>query len=108
AMDAVASNAVALHLTKLSALGVSPPALPLSAPLTASLTAPLASLPASLAALPAAPLAPLAAVLPPPGVVIPPAVAPVTVCLYTSSTLYYILSMSPVTFIEGFLRLVNS
>lgn len=80
AMDAVASNAVALGLTKLNALGVSPAAaLPTLAAAVALPTMP--SLPAIPAlAAPLAPLAPLAAAaVPPPGVVIPeppPAPAP--------------------------------
>lgn len=66
AMDAVASNAVALGLTKLNALGVSPAAaLP-------SLAAALPSLPAALplAALPTLPALPPPAALPPPGVAV--------------------------------------
>ncbi|XP_032514507.2 poly(U)-binding-splicing factor half pint isoform X1 [Danaus plexippus] len=86
AMDAVASNAVALGLTKLNALGVPPAAalptlaaalpvaLPAALPAALPVTLPTAlpvtlpvTLPASLpAALPPAP------VIPPPGVVIPP------------------------------------
>ncbi|XP_045501519.1 poly(U)-binding-splicing factor half pint isoform X2 [Colias croceus] len=67
AMDAVASNAVALGLTKLNALGV-PPA--------AALPTLAAALPVALPALPVLPSLPAPA-LPPPGVVIPaPAAAP--------------------------------
>ncbi|XP_039758511.1 poly(U)-binding-splicing factor half pint [Pararge aegeria] len=80
AMDAVASNAVALGLTKLSALGVPPAAaLPsLAAALPLPVTLPVA-LPAALPAAPPAapapsplpPAAPPAPAVPPPGVVIP-------------------------------------
>ncbi|XP_072937918.1 poly(U)-binding-splicing factor half pint isoform X2 [Epargyreus clarus] len=85
AMDAVASNAVALGLTTLNALGVPPqaalPTLAAALPTTlaAALPAALPALPAlpaalpALSALPAAlPALPLPAVIPPPGVVIPP------------------------------------
>ncbi|CAF4921658.1 unnamed protein product [Pieris macdunnoughi] len=83
AMDAVASNAVALGLTKLNALGVPPAAalptlaaaLPVSLPVTLPAAMPVAlpvtvpvALPATLPAVP-----PPAAAIPPPGVVIPPA-----------------------------------
>ncbi|XP_047506354.1 poly(U)-binding-splicing factor half pint isoform X2 [Pieris napi] len=83
AMDAVASNAVALGLTKLNALGVPPAAalptlaaaLPVSLPVTLPAAMPVAlpvTVPVALpAALPAVP--PPAAAIPPPGVVIPPA-----------------------------------
>ncbi|RVE51550.1 hypothetical protein evm_003820 [Chilo suppressalis] len=71
AMDAVASNAVALGLTKLSALGV---------PAAAALPSLAAALPLPLPSIPAIPSIPaLPAVIPPPGVVIPaapPAPAP--------------------------------
>ncbi|CAK1541963.1 unnamed protein product [Leptosia nina] len=72
AMDAVASNAVALGLTKLNALGVSPaaalPTLAAALPVTMPVTLPV-SLPAAL------PPPVTSAVIPPPGVVIPPAPA---------------------------------
>ncbi|CAH0758300.1 unnamed protein product [Diatraea saccharalis] len=88
AMDAVASNAVALGLTKLNALGVSPaaalpslaaalPSLPLPT-LPTMPTMPTLPLPATLPTmpmplpLPTATIPPPAAVIPPPGVVIPP------------------------------------
>ncbi|XP_045513200.1 poly(U)-binding-splicing factor half pint isoform X3 [Pieris brassicae] len=83
AMDAVASNAVALGLTKLNALGVPPAAalptlaaaLPVSLPVTLPAAMPVAlpvTVPVALpASLPAGP--PPAAAIPPPGVVIPPA-----------------------------------
>ncbi|XP_022129799.2 poly(U)-binding-splicing factor half pint isoform X2 [Pieris rapae] len=83
AMDAVASNAVALGLTKLNALGVPPAAalptlaaaLPVSLPVTLPAAMPVAlpvTVPVALpASLPAGP--PPAATIPPPGVVIPPA-----------------------------------
>ncbi|XP_028026587.1 poly(U)-binding-splicing factor half pint [Bombyx mandarina] len=73
AMDAVASNAVALGLTKLNALGVPPAAaLPtLAAALPAAIPA---VLPAALpGVIPAALPGVLPAAIPPPGVVIPPA-----------------------------------
>ncbi|XP_045775343.1 poly(U)-binding-splicing factor half pint isoform X5 [Maniola jurtina] len=70
AMDAVASNAVALGLTKLSALGV-PPAAALPS-LAAALPLPLPLPPALPAALPPVALP----VIPPPGVVIPRAAPP--------------------------------
>ncbi|XP_068622768.1 poly(U)-binding-splicing factor half pint isoform X2 [Battus philenor] len=85
AMDAVASNAVALGLTKLNALGVPPAAalptlaaaLPAALPVALPVTLPVA-LPATLpAALPVPLPAALPAVIPPPGVVIP--AAPVSV-----------------------------
>ncbi|XP_063383361.1 poly(U)-binding-splicing factor half pint isoform X2 [Cydia fagiglandana] len=84
AMDAVASNAVALGLTKLNALGVPPAAalptlaaaLPGALPANLPVTLP-AALPAALpvtlpTALPVTLPAALPAALPPPGVVIPP------------------------------------
>ncbi|XP_049871621.1 poly(U)-binding-splicing factor half pint isoform X2 [Pectinophora gossypiella] len=79
AMDAVAHNAMALGLTKLTAMGV-PPAAALPS-LAAALPVALPSLPATLptalpaalpTALPAALPTALPAVIPPPGVVIPP------------------------------------
>ncbi|CAB3260448.1 unnamed protein product [Arctia plantaginis] len=103
AMDAVASNAVALGLTKLSALGVSPgaalpslaaalpaglpaglptglPAMPAGLP---ALPAGLPALPAGLPAMPAlpgalAPAAPLVAPAPPPALLPPGVVIPVS------------------------------
>ncbi|XP_013168450.1 PREDICTED: poly(U)-binding-splicing factor half pint [Papilio xuthus] len=93
AMDAVASNAVALGLTKLNALGVPPaaalPTLAAALPVTLPVTLPAAlpaalpgTLPVALPGLPGLPavVPPLAAipppaVIPPPGVVIPAATA---------------------------------
>ncbi|XP_075979333.1 poly(U)-binding-splicing factor hfp isoform X2 [Anticarsia gemmatalis] len=84
AMDAVASNAVALGLTKLNALGVSPAAalpslaaaLPQALPQALPVALPpglpaLPAMPAALPALPVLPALPAPAALPPPGVVIP-------------------------------------